>query len=194
MPSSVSPRLQTAAALLDPVGEKLRDDPRWAAIALALFALLALFAFWLMRTQALFQDQDFAFYASSYLSIFSDRAQPVVNAWGTNMFGIFGFDGYPTLHGDIHFSPVKYLLALLGHATGTPVVIQVLFVALLVASLALAGRQLERIRPGAGHAFVLLAVAYPVAIPFVTFDLRIFILLLPAMLFLYVAIDRSPSP
>ncbi len=115
---------------------------------------------------------------------------------GNDAFGFGGMDGFPTLHHDVHLSPLKYALALVHLATGSWLAVQLTLVASLLAALAYVLVRWERERPGNTLTLPALA-ALAISPPFVrasAHDLRP-IVALGAVVVVFAAalLSRAPS-
>jgi hypothetical protein len=94
--------------------------------------------------------RDLGFFMAEYERLFELPAwrELAVQPNGVNAFGFAGADGHPTLHHDIHLSPLKYALALVYAATGSWLAVQLALVATLFAALAYVLVRWQRARPG----------------------------------------------
>ncbi len=80
-----------------------------------------------------FDPSDGTYYLSFYAKAFDPSAQHLINPEGRNVFFFSGTDGAESLHQDIHFEPIKYVLAAFRYAFATPMAV-IIVLALLAFS------------------------------------------------------------
>lgn len=115
---------------------------------------------------------------------------------GNDAFGFSGLDGAPTLHADIHLSPLKYVLACVHTTTGSWPAVQIALTAIVLAGLAYALVRLQRAWPGNTLALAALTVVAvsPLFIGGACHDLRPSVALAPFVAALTAALlTRAPS-
>jgi hypothetical protein len=134
-----------------------RDDTlRGQAIAFAGIAVLAsalsVAAFHYQLRSLTIGGRDLGFFMASYERLLElpPWRELAVQPNGNNAFGFTGLDGHPTLHHDIHLSPLKYALAVVYEATGSWLAVELVLVSTVLAALAYALVRWHRVAPGNG--------------------------------------------
>lgn len=179
-------------------GKSWTSRQRAAFAGLAALALgLSLAAFHARWRALAFSGHDLAYYAAQYRRLLDSPAWTGLpfHSSGRNLFGFAGPDGLPTLHHDVHASPLKYLLALAYRLTGSLLVVQGAFT---VSYLGAMGYALRRLVGREYAALALGALALVTLSPWfleaACFDLRSYVLLGPAVLLLASALaSRAPA-
>ena len=141
--------------------------------------------------------RDFGFFVDRYrhlLDVPAWRHVPM-NPNGNDIFGFHGIDGHPTVHHEVHASPIEYPLALLYRISGSLAAISAaLLVGYLAALVYVHQRATDTLRVPVLHLSMLAMLALSPPFLFATtFDLRPFELLGPFVLALSVALaSRAP--
>ncbi len=145
---------------------------------LVVASTLSIASFDLRRRALAFHERDFGFFAQQYAHLLDvpvyDRVALSPN--GNDAFGFRGIDGHPTVHHEVHASPIKYPLALLYRATGS---LGAVHVALLVPYLLALAYALHRaskkgVRPELMVSALAVLTLTPPFVAATTFDLRPF--------------------
>jgi hypothetical protein len=155
-------------------------------------------AFHLLRRGLALHPRDYGFFVAQYHHLLDVPAfgRVPVNPNGNDAFGFHGIDGYPTVHDELHASPIKYLVALVYRATGSVYALQALWVAAyVVALLYVTRRMLDPLRPPLLRLSLLGLFALSPAFLFATtFDLRPYVLLGPFVAALAAALASRAPP
>jgi len=157
--------------------------PPWVTLAvLAMLATAGVLSVGAVRRPwraPAFHRRDFGFFAVQYAHLLDVPAYDHValSPNGNDAFGFHGIDGFPTVHDELHASPVKYLLALLYAGTGSLLAVHAAFAAWSALALGYVVRR-ARVVGWPPHLALVVLGLLALTPPFVagtTFDLRPFI-------------------
>lgn len=137
------------------VSSRRRDDTlrshTVAFVSLAIVAsALSVTAFHYELRALSIGGRDLGFFMAEYARLLDQPAwrELAVQPNGNNAFGFAGVDGHPTLHHDIHLSPLKYALALVHAATGSWLAVELALVSTHLIALFYVLARWHRAAPG----------------------------------------------
>lgn len=140
--------------------------------------MLSVLAFDLRARSLAFHPRDFGFFAEQYRHLLDTPAydRVALSPNGNDAFGFHGIDGHPTIHHEVHASPIKYPLALLYRATGSLAAVHLALLVLYLVALAYAFRrtEIEGWPPALSLSQLALLSLTPPFVAASTFDLRPF--------------------
>jgi hypothetical protein len=171
-------------------------NPRDVKIFL-LFFLTGVSFYLFKKINLLFHTRDFQYYisvfASRWGSLFNNNHDLKLHPEGRNILGFFGTDGYPTIRDDIHFSPITYVLSYFYHLGGE---ILILFIYAFAVSFSLTYLlkrffYCDSVR-GYFQTIFLVVIAIGAA-RFISFDMRVWVLLVSVIVMLLLFAELKAS-
>jgi hypothetical protein len=174
---------------------KRLSNHSWGFVFLLVAAGIALHFF--KKFTLSYHTRDYQYYLNTFefrWNLLTEESHKVLlHPKGKNVLGFSGTDGYPTIQTDIHFSPITYPLSLLNQLGGEIILVFIFSLSVAITLIYLINICLENDVDIKVKRIFLYASLSVGAIQLITYDLRIWVLLVPCVLLLFLSIRNNSS-